>query len=418
MRNIHYLILIVSFLIVTSCKKSESDNTGGLYVKDKISGYIQKGPYINGTSIMISELSSTLTPTGKVFNSQIIDNKGSFELKNITLSSNFVELIANGFYFNENTGKVSTSQLTLHALSDLTDSSTMNVNILTELEKGRVEYLISKGSGFKSSKIQAQKEILKVFEISKPDLKSSEYLDISKGGEDNAILLAISIVMQGLRTEAELSELIAGFSSDIKEDGILNNQQIGQKLISDVKLLNISTVKNNIISRYSDLGVTIEIPGFEKYIKQFEDSTKFIPATGIDYADNGSYGPNILSLNRFDYPATTSISNCSLTAKLAKGTSLKVLFYPDFIQDTSNVSDTTNVSNPGHYSSYGVAFYDNSGWRYNNDSYPIDGSMILYNGESDRTIEAKFYLDNHGSAKLEIFENNQLTPARIKKIKW
>jgi hypothetical protein len=417
MKNLNYLILIVSFLLVSSCKKDESKNTDITYKKDKISGYIQKGPYINGTSIMISELSSTLNPTGKVFNSQIVDNRGSFEFKNIILSTNFVELIANGFYFNENTGKVSAAQLTLHALSDLTDSSTINVNILTELEKGRVEYLISKGEDFKTSKVQAQKEILKIFEISKPDLKSSEYLDISKDGDDNAILLAISIIMQGFRTEAELSELIAGISSDIKEDGILNNQLLGQKLISDLKLMNISDIKNNIVSRYSDLGVTIEIPGFEKYTQKFVDSTKFIPTSGIDYVDNGSYGPNILSLDRFEYPKT-GISNCALTAKLAKGTSLKVIFYPDFIEGTSNGSDTAYVPNPGHFADYSAAFYENSGWRYNNDSYPIDRSMNLYSIATDRTIEAEFQLINHGSAKIEIYENNHITPTRIKKIKW
>jgi hypothetical protein len=417
MKNLNYLILIVSVLVVASCTKDESKNTDITYKKDKISGYIQKGPYINGTSIMISELSSTLNPTGKVFNSQIVDNKGSFEFKNISLSTNYVELIANGFYFNENTGKVSAAQLTLHALSDLTDSSTINVNILTELEKGRVEYLISKGEDFKASKVQAQKEILKIFEISKPDLKSSEYLDVSKDGDDNAILLAISIIMQGFRTEAELSELIAGISSDIKEDGILNNPLIGQKLISDVKLLNLPDIKNNIINRYADLGATLEIPGFEKYTQQFIESTKFISTSGIEYVDNGSYGPNVLSLARFDYP-NISVSNCAVIAKLAKGTALKVLFYPDFIEGTSNGSDTAAYVPPGQYATYAFAFYENSGWRYNTDSYAIDRSMKLYSIATDRTIEAEFRLIYHGSAKIEIYENNQLTPTRIKRIKW
>lgn len=417
MKNLNYLILFFSFLIVTACKKNEPNNTDSLFKKDKISGYIQKGPFINGTSIIISELSSSLIPTGKVFNTQIIDNKGSFELKNISLTSNFVELIANGFYFNENTGKISMAQLTLHALSDLADSSTINVNILTELEKGRVEYLISKGGEFKNSKVQAQKEILKIFEISKPDFQSSEYLDISKDGEDNAILLAISIITQGLRTEAELSELIAGISMDIKEDGILNDQQFGQKLISDVKLMHIPDIKNNIISRYFDLGVAIEIPNFEKYINQFIASTKFISTSGIDYISDGKFGPNLLSLNRFDYP-NTSISKCSLTANLAKGTSLKILFHPDLIADTSSVSDTSTIIYPWYYSDYAVTLYDNSGWEINNDSHPIDGSMIFYSLESNRTIEVEFYLNNHGSAKIEIYENNQMTPTRIKKIKW
>lgn len=211
--------------------------------------------------------------------------------------------------------------------------------------------------------------------------------------------------------------MIAGISTDIKEDGVLNNQLLGQKLISDIKRLDISDIKNNIISRYSDLGTTLEIPGFEKYTQQFIDSTGFIATSGIDYVANGSYGPNILSLDRFDYPQM-GISNCAITAKLVKGTALKVIFYPDFIEGTSNGSDSSYVPNPGHYADYSVAFYENSGWRYNNDSYPIDRSMKLFSNATDRTIEAEFQLLNHGSAKLEIYENNQTAPTRIKHITW
>ena len=90
---------------------------------EKLSGYVQKGPYLNGTAITISELSSELEPTGKNFISQILDNKGTFEIKNIDLSSQYVELKADGFYFNEISNVSSTAQLTLFALSDLTNKT-------------------------------------------------------------------------------------------------------------------------------------------------------------------------------------------------------------------------------------------------------------------------------------------------------
>jgi hypothetical protein len=48
-----------------------------------INGFVQKGPYLNGASITISELTSDLTSTGKNFTSQIPDNKGNFEIKNV-----------------------------------------------------------------------------------------------------------------------------------------------------------------------------------------------------------------------------------------------------------------------------------------------------------------------------------------------
>ena len=180
LKNLKKLIPFALVLFIISCNTDDPGDEIDNSEKDKISGFIQKGPYINGSSLMISELDSKLNPTGKVFNTQITDNKGTFELKDIRFESQYVELIANGYYFNENTGKVSKSQLTLHALSDITSSSSINANILTELEKGRVSYLVSNGGEFKASKIQAQKEILNIFETSIADLKSSEYLDISK----------------------------------------------------------------------------------------------------------------------------------------------------------------------------------------------------------------------------------------------
>src|SRR5690606_23617658 len=142
-------------------------------------------------------------PTGKSYNVQITDNKGTFELNNVSLSSAYINLRADGFYFNEVSGKQSDAQITLYALSDVTGKSELNVNILTHLEKSRVEYLMKSGQSFVESKTQAQKEILAIFNIEKSDIQSSENLNISKPGDDNAILLAISAILQGHRSESE-----------------------------------------------------------------------------------------------------------------------------------------------------------------------------------------------------------------------
>ena len=89
--NIIFLIgvIVLSF----SCKKDE-DTT---IKKEKVSGFAQKGPYINGTQILMSELNTQLQQTGNVFTTQIINNQGSFELIDLTLESQFVEFSASGF---------------------------------------------------------------------------------------------------------------------------------------------------------------------------------------------------------------------------------------------------------------------------------------------------------------------------------
>ena len=51
--------------------------------KESFKGYIQKGPYINGSSVTITQLDEEMNQTGKVFSTQIIDNSGNFEQKNI-----------------------------------------------------------------------------------------------------------------------------------------------------------------------------------------------------------------------------------------------------------------------------------------------------------------------------------------------
>ncbi|HAH25248.1 MAG TPA: hypothetical protein DCL77_16080 [Prolixibacteraceae bacterium] len=258
-----FVLFILSF---SSC--NDEVNTE-IITKEKLSGFIQKGPFLNGTSILISELNPNLYQTGKLFSSQIMDNEGTYELTNLQLSSPYVQLKADGFYFNEVTGETSKSQITLFALADISNTSTMNVNVLTTLEKGRVEKLVAGRLSFSKAKRQAMQEILAIFNMKKGDMQRSELLDINKPGDDNAILLAISSILQGFRSEAELSELLANISADISPDGKLDNEDLRSSLISQAKYLNNVTIRENMDNRYHEIGGTVQIPEFEKYITQF-----------------------------------------------------------------------------------------------------------------------------------------------------
>lgn len=216
-------VVIVFVLSLLSCQK---DYNPEVLTKIKLTGYVQKGPFLNGTSVTISELNRDLSQTGKAFTAQITDNQGSFELNNLQLLSPYVKLKSDGFYFNEVTGIVSTSQLTLFALADVADRNTLNVNVISTLEKARVENLVAGGLTFADAKKKTMSEILAIFNLSKDDIQSSELLDINKSGDDHAILLAISAILQGFRSEAELSELLANLSADISADGKLDSKTI------------------------------------------------------------------------------------------------------------------------------------------------------------------------------------------------
>jgi len=386
MRKAKLIKILVLFMLIISCKK-DSDNNTNLSLA-KVSGYVQKGPYLNGTNITISELSTKLIPTGKNFTSQILDNKGTFEVANVELASYFVELKADGFYYNEVTNKNSSSQLTLFALSDLSDKTTLNVNILSTLERGRVNFLISNGADLPSAKKQAQLEILKIFNFQKSDISVSEKLDITKTGEDNAILLAISVITQGYLPVSDLSELLANISTDIREDGILNSQTLGSTLINNAKTIKLPIIRDNLKSRYNSLGIDVTIPDFEKYVNQFIDSTHFLFTGYIKYPITGKYGLNILDKDKVEY----SRGSYSMKAILPEGTSLQIKiagsnwFYP--------------------------AFQDNTGWSASEYNF-TDGSRLF---TATQTGEIDFQMSLGANTTVSAFENGALTPTWTKTI--
>jgi len=267
-------ILALAFGLMLSCAKSSSDDSKSSAVT--VSGKVQKGPYVQGTEITVRELDSSMTPTGNTFTGTIDDNTGSFGIKG-NLTNKIVELSADGYYFNEVSGSLSTAKLTLSALSDLTDSSSVNVNLMTHLEKKRVEYLIDSGLTFAAAKTQAQTEILSFFNIDNVTLGNSETLDISKSGDGNAVLLAISAILQSDKTEAELTELLSTINTDIRTDGTLDATSTVETLTSAGNYLRKTgiwdEVKTNIISRYSSFGITADIDDLTPFYSSMPGGT-------------------------------------------------------------------------------------------------------------------------------------------------
>lgn len=399
MKNTFALLILFVSLAFFSCKNDRDKSPSPSFTLDKLEGAVQKGPYLNGTSITMSELTNEITPTGKSFSTQIINNKGLFEINNVQTISEFIQLRADGFYYNEVENKNSTAQLTLYALSDLTDKTSLNVNILTHLEQSRVKNLVSKNVSFTDAKKQAQREILAIFNIEKPDNSEFEILDISQLGDDNAILLAISIIFQGHLSISDLSELLANVNTDISNDGILNDREISTTLINNAKSLNLVNVRQNLEAKYASLGATATIPDFEKYVNQFLAKSNFELTYGIKYPNDGKYGENILDSSKTDY----SIGAYSMKAIIPKGSSLKVI-----------ISSThRNWSFP--------AFQHNTGWE--NSSSTLEENSRIF--QSIQTGEIDFQINwgtpssvtSEPSITISVYENNDNTPTWSKTIR-
>ena len=276
------------------------------FVTMNISGLVQKGPFIVGSPITITELSQDLKPTGKIFSTQVSDNTGKFDIPDVELESQYILMKADGFYFNERTGELSEAQLSLNSLVDITDLESFNINVITHLKKDRMLELMKAGMGFAEASLQARNEVLGIFGYVSVDQLPPEQMDIARTGEDNAMLLATSLILQGYRTTGEFSEIMSRISLDFKEDGTLDSKSLGSELINGINSANLHDIRQFIEERYDALSTEYEIPDFELYVNQFIEETDFEATNQFIFPEYGSYGQNVL------YPDLTSVEHVNL----------------------------------------------------------------------------------------------------------
>ncbi|WP_407457582.1 hypothetical protein [Fibrobacter sp.] len=167
---------------------------GVVAIVDKnLAGVVQKGPFVTGSSIVLKETSASgnFKPTGREFFATTRSDKGDFKIDGINLESQYVRITATGYYKREQTGENSACQISLNALSDISNRDQVNVNVLTHLEYDRTLALIKKGMTFTEAKKQARQELMKTFYYD--DLvEDSENLNINNSGDADKALKKIS----------------------------------------------------------------------------------------------------------------------------------------------------------------------------------------------------------------------------------
>lgn len=255
------MLIMLAFFF--SCSDDEKENKPREW---NIQGKVEKGPFVKGSNVDIQELNESLSPTGRNFTTTIIDDEGNFSLNNITLESPYVLLKADGYFFNEINGDLSNGQISLQALSDLSDGTSININILTHLKKGRLEQLIKQEKlSYKDANAQAQKELLTGFSLQKYAGKEVNTYSISAGTDESGALIAVSATLLKDRSEAKLTEYMASLSDDLKIDGKLSDQH-KEEIWKNSTELNITSITNNIINRYKSLNKDIQVPDLYRYI--------------------------------------------------------------------------------------------------------------------------------------------------------
>ena len=66
-----------------------------------VSGKVEKGPLVSGSTISMQLLDDKMQPTGAVYNTVILDDVGSFTFGSKEFDTPYADLTANGYFFNE-----------------------------------------------------------------------------------------------------------------------------------------------------------------------------------------------------------------------------------------------------------------------------------------------------------------------------
>lgn len=252
--------------LFTSCGSDSEDTVGDNTSQAYLSGKIEKGPFVQGSKVILHDLDSKLAQTGKSYTTNTNSDLGSFSFDNaIQLSSKYGELEVSGYFYNECDSSLSAAPVTLKAIASLDNKDNVNVNLLTHLEYARVKYLIKEGSTFYDAKKQAEKELLKVFSINE-NITNPENISITDNNNSSAILLAVSSIMLYGKSEAEFSEIISKFSDDFETDGIIDDGNIIREIKKGQKNCHPSQIVHAMKRFYSEKGSKLDIAAFYKYI--------------------------------------------------------------------------------------------------------------------------------------------------------
>ena len=341
----------------------ENDSERVAISLDSLVGYTQKGPFLKGSTVYLYELSDgrTLKQTNGNFTSNIARDDGRYKFNARDLVSQYAMIVVDGYYRNEVTGNTSDAPIRLKAITDMRKHNSVNVNILTHLEFERVYNLVTREhKTVKAAKKQAQKEILKIFDIELAEGADAEDMDVFGSSDADAALLAVSIMLQGDRTEAELMALLSEISDAIVEKGEWTGARadsiktgIADWIMAVDSSSGLDSIRSHVEGWHLSTG---KIPAFEKLVRNFaskqlllglcgegDNSTgyvKFVTKTNStfyveSYEDTSSIGKMLrficidaenirwrpatdLEKDRFDWEAPIDTSGKLVTGRVTK----------------------------------------------------------------------------------------------------
>ena len=204
-----YLILPVCLLVLAACSGRTGSSSAGPASNSALTvqGAAQKGPFVINSTVLVN----VLTPTGNTIVTKTTDSLGDFTFG--TDQPGPVQIVAEGYHYNELTGRISNSTLTLRGIYDVTSDAQQvaYVNVLTHLINDRVMKLLATGMKTADAIAQAQSELLTALQDVIPAEQIDKFTDLSvydvNGTEStgDGYLLALSATVYQCATDLSVA---------------------------------------------------------------------------------------------------------------------------------------------------------------------------------------------------------------------
>jgi hypothetical protein len=250
-------------------------------------------------------------------------------------------------------------ELTLQSIVDLSTTTTVNINIMTNMVEARLKTLVDAGSSFKDAKTQAETELLKAFYLDSLKLTSFETSDLTSNTQQGGALLLLSAIIQSNDgTNMTFQEYVTNLQTDFMTDGVLNSDVLTKAIASSAIDMNVDQIMLNLKTRYTESGITFNPYDIKPLLKIFNKNTKYpsiydniFPAT-VNNAINLISNKDTIIINKnaqyviaINCPANNGFSNMqvAITSTSKNFTTSNADFYPGdterLMKDMTNNTD-------------------------------------------------------------------------------
>jgi hypothetical protein len=268
-QRLHVMLPAFAALLAASCDAGPT----------VLHGAVQKGPFVIGSTVQVQLLDDGLIPTGTMLSTTTRDDVGEFDLTFRTQQP--ISLEGTGYYYNEISGELSTSTLTLRALFVPTaGEQAVYVNAVTHLTTERIRALVTGGTAFADAVTQAEAELVSELAITYPGFTPrapGAKVCLTQGDdEQSAYLLAVSAVLTtvaqdrgGDSLDAQLQELLNRTALDLA-DGTIEDD-LKAEVAHALEYLSPELIGYLLGQRFAEIGVTEPVPNINRVLDRDHD---------------------------------------------------------------------------------------------------------------------------------------------------